>query len=104
MQTPCLLFICCCIGFATAAVWLEYQKPQPGNTPFCVDKVEGKKKVGEEWQDTSQCVLKRCLTDSQGTPLIHHSSCGAVSAEPPCKVVTPNGTKPYPDCCPMPVC
>ncbi|XP_023024512.2 uncharacterized protein [Leptinotarsa decemlineata] len=55
---------------------------------------------GEQKTLANECVLAKCLNNRN----IRLVGCGSQLAEPPCKIVDGDLSKPHPDCCPQIEC
>ncbi|XP_019876640.1 U-scoloptoxin(16)-Ssd1a [Aethina tumida] len=93
-----VLFMCICIIASTfAAVAIIPADKTPGHPGHCNSDLTGPLEKGETKQ-LKDCTIGVCSDDGS----IHLESCSPFQA-PGCEIVEDKG-KPYPDCCPKPVC
>ncbi|KAB0794968.1 hypothetical protein PPYR_11807 [Photinus pyralis] len=92
-------FVCIFAFLSVALGWTSLEQV-PVNSEYCEssDPSTGKVKIGESRPATG-CVRITC---SPG--LIQFAGCGVASVSKPCYMGEEDLSKPYPDCCPQPVC
>ncbi|XP_050357883.1 uncharacterized protein LOC126778419 isoform X1 [Nymphalis io] len=97
-----VLSACVCVGYAAVGIGPLQPKPEEfKNQEGCY--IDDLKAVIPFGQSRPSKTANNCMEFSCSTMLITYTTCGAVAAQPPCKIVT-DKEKTYPDCCPRIEC